>query len=99
MGAPGIYLQVEQAELAQLRLDALAQLVMSHRFPSAAAPRGHARAPDAVAADGAGNGARLLLDPAVHQGKVLLAHLAAGKLRPQPAVGEIILGYDYEPAG
>ena len=42
---------------------------------------------------------RVLCRPAVHQRDILLLYLASGELRPQLAMGDIVLGHDDQAAG
>src|SRR5581483_2344831 len=89
---------VEQGKFPPRRIDTLTNAVMADGFTALEAARGHASATNAVATDGGIDGSGILLEPAVREGNVGLLHLAAGELRGQFAMGDIVFRHDDQTA-
>jgi len=72
---------------------------MGDRIASAKTFGRHAGAALGVAADGALNGAAILLGPSVNQGEIGFVDFATAELFSKALVGFVILGDDHQSAG
>src|SRR5271157_836470 len=81
VSSAGINFHFEQRELAVRRIQPAHDAVVRNGLAPAGGPRGHAGAPNAVAADAGRDRPLLFLHPAMHQRRVRLLDFPPGKLR------------------
>src|SRR5579885_56629 len=87
-------------ESAKARFDALHHfIVRDGRASSTGASRCHARSTQSIAADGGGDGARILLEVSMHQRDIGLADLTAREHLRQLEMRCVIAGNNDESAG
>jgi len=86
VGAPGFNSYLQQSEFAEAGVEAPHDFIVGDRGASIfAGPRGHAGAPDGIAADTRADGAFLALDRAVDQRDVGFLDVAAENIAPRAA--------------
>ena len=92
MSASGFYQEIQQRELTGVRVNFTRHGVVRYGASSVCAAGGHADASDEVAADGGGDGAVILLEPAMNQRNVIFFYLPGGELRSELAMSSVVFG-------